>query len=437
LNQSIQEPVDAGIAVFAGDTGLLVRRQGGRFFVVRASIVGAEALSGLTTASPSFSIGPAAITVSPWAPCIDVSPARAAPAECVRAKGSIPSGAGTLDLAELPNLQLSFVDADGQGLSHMECDSCVTADLNMLPGQGDACALLGIPDQDPTCAPDAVEWPRVAGKVCNKGSPYCPFDRNGCTGTPCKKEVDGAKSLEQCIAACAAESDCVAVTFYPPEVHNQLGFGVPCLLAMCACTQSQGQVIDGYSGSVYIRPASLIAAGVSDECTCPSETVGGRVYTHLILSDQVSVGTRHVAARNVTDGVASFSSLYTRFRHSAAFSVSLSLSLGGNAAAIEASTAPLILLPTPPDLAYRNEVDEAGLCACASREGFGLVTLLDAATTAEGPLQRAINEYPSYSLQALVEMQALSCQCTIAAANKSTCRGCCDPVCWYADEAAP
>ncbi|KAJ1470975.1 hypothetical protein T484DRAFT_1845779, partial [Baffinella frigidus] len=133
LNQSIQEPVDAGIAVFAGDTGLLVRRQGGRFFVVRASIVGAEALSGLTTASPSFSIGPAAITVSPWAPCIDVSPARAAPAECVRAKGSIPSGAGTLDLAELPNLQLSFVDADGQATNHHYPVRAGSLDLAWLP----------------------------------------------------------------------------------------------------------------------------------------------------------------------------------------------------------------------------------------------------------------------------------------------------------------
>jgi len=47
-NQTIVVGVDNGTAVFEGPTGLLVRRQGGNYFRVSATVVGGEALDGLT-----------------------------------------------------------------------------------------------------------------------------------------------------------------------------------------------------------------------------------------------------------------------------------------------------------------------------------------------------------------------------------------------------
>jgi hypothetical protein len=122
------------------------------------------------------------------------------------------------------------------------------------------------------------------------------------------------------------------------SLRKAVGFGArfypstkTCYLAFCACTESPSS-----EGGVVFTKLVATAVTISDECSCPSETFQGRVYHHLIYSDQLSVGSRHVAARNVTGGAAAFEGLFVRYVHAAAFS--LTLALASDAIEIEAHT---------------------------------------------------------------------------------------------------
>ena len=172
------------------------------------------ALSAARAYSASFAIEPAAILVTPWAPCLDVVPGRTAPAECLRPESSRPrEAASSMELAELPYLKVAFVDGSAQPLSSMLCEGCVTADLSMLPGQGGACQLLGIPDPDPACAPVSSGWVRSDNAVCNLGGRFCSdVEQPGCAKGACKRELETARSAEACQAACGADDGCVAIT---------------------------------------------------------------------------------------------------------------------------------------------------------------------------------------------------------------------------------
>jgi hypothetical protein len=209
-------------------------------------------------------------------------------------------------------------------------------------------------------------------------------------------------SVAVCKQQCMERPDCQAFHHYPPEQagRDDLYFGSTCFLSLGPCSQFPSN----YGATVYIKP------GVQDlprHCLCPSEVFDGELVNHTLFSSAVARFSRYLPAWDIAEGEAMVSDgLFVKFNAGSKIQISFRL-LGTS---INKLAPPLLLLHPPPTLSHTPSEaavpSPQSMCVCASRAGLDMIDLPmpSPASTSAPPA--------NFSLQALIELKALSCFCT-------------------------
>lgn len=382
--------VQGGLAFFDGGTRLLVRRQAGNHFRILFWLDGLPAnSSGITVISPPFIISPYFLEVRPWA-----------------AGGPGGGGGnfeGVVEFVELPTIQLVMKDANGRLLDHARCDDCAYAEL-IPEGTGDACANgFGVGDALAVGCGATVEWQSIGFSFCSE------------SGADLQT---GVVDVEVCRALCWENEACAGFTFYPEEAITLGGFPGRCWLSYGACTPA----VSIY-GTVYLRPEPQL--NVRDPCECPTETYDNKTLESAIKSVQVAPGTRYTPARPLTGGLVTFSGLWVKYRQGK--SLRLSLKLAG--VPITAITPPIVHVPGPSEpFSYGSGSipQPTAQCACSARQGLDMLDLgIPPSSPGEFYTVPGAEYAEDYTVQSLLELQALGCRCYLPDQAEGTCLGYC------------
>ena len=164
---------------------------------------------------------------------------------------------------------------------------------------------------------------------------------------------------------------------------------------------------------------------MTEECRCPGEYYDDRTIYHTLYSQQLAVGTQHVAARNISQGSALIRGLYSIFRPGV--SVTLSLKMRGIAYTVVSQ--PLMLAFTPGRQTWDPITPWPGICSCAARPG--IMASAESTSRHAAAMEGSCLDLSTLDLMSLMELQAVSCLCTYQNLNLTNCLGCCRPLCWY------